>query len=188
MRTSWQAIALAVAALATPVAAPAKGLRPADEAAVREIVRQVYEGYSKPIAEAPEDGSYAPDNEAGSAIDGYEPPYSASLDALIQKWMPYGSGEEVMGMNDFDWYCQCQDFDSKSARIVSQSYKAKGANKIIGKVVFDPVGGAGAPLIFTFVREPTGWALDDLKFNEGGTLRSGLAQDIADGEKAGGPH
>lgn len=187
MRPGGHGLLLAAVFLAAPSAISAKGLQPADEAAVREIVRQVYEGYSKPIPEAPEDGSYAPDNEIGSAVDGYEPPYSASLDALIQKWMPYGSGDEVMGMNDFDWYCQCQDFDSKSAHIVSQSYKAKGANKIVGKVVFDPVGGSGAPLIFTFVREPSGWALDDLKFNEGGTLRSGLAQDIADGEKAGGP-
>lgn len=168
--------ALAVLALA---ASPAFAKKPAaaDEAAVREIVRQIYADYNRVTEDSPE-----------VATEGYEPTYSASLDALVQKWMPYASGDEVYPMADFDWYCQCQDFDTKTAHVVSQSYQAKGAGTIVAKVVFSGFeGNKGSPLIFTFIKEANGWALDDLKFDEGGTLRSGLQQDISDGEKFGSP-
>jgi Protein of unknown function (DUF3828) len=169
---------MSVAALSPALA---KSPAASDEAAVRAIIAQTYAGYSKPFEQIfPErpDGSSAPDNAADSAIDGYQPPYSASLDALIQRWMPIGSGEELVTMNSFDWYCQCQDYDPKSARVTAQKYSAKGKDKIIADVRFAPAGGKGQPITFYFIRENGAWVMDDLKLQDGSTLRGGLNDDI----------
>lgn len=151
------------------VAFPALAKKPAaaDEAAVREIIKLTYAGYSRVEPDSPE-----------IATEGYEPPYSVALDSLKQKWMPVGSGDELVMMNAFDWYCQCQDYDAKVAKITAQKYAAKSKNKIEAKIDFAPVGGKGKPLIFMFIRENGGWVMDDLRFDNGSTLRRGLQQDI----------
>ena len=75
--------ALAAFGLGSPLyaKAPAK----ADEDAIRAMIEKVYAGYMREIPEAPEDGSYAPTNDAGEAFDGYDLPSTASLDVLIDK-------------------------------------------------------------------------------------------------------
>ena len=167
--------------------APIQAKKPlaADEAAVRSMVERIYAPYSQPMPEAPADGSYAVENDPGAAIDGYEPPYAETLDKLIGRWsgLMKVTGE-LYNMNGFDWYCQCQDFDSKTAKIVTQSYKFAGKDRIDANILFSPgwaeQGETGSPLVFRFKREGGEWKLDDLTFDGGGTLRKDLATDIKD--------
>lgn len=176
------AIYLSVGLLPVHMAA-AKAPAPQDEAVVREIVAKIYAPYSQPIPEAPDDGSYAPDNAAGASVDGYEPPYTQSLAALIGRWdRLMQESEELYGLNGFDWYCQCQDNDPATSRLVRQSYTAKGKDAIEAKILFSPGRyegkDMGAPLLFRFKREGGQWKIDDLRFQDSDTLRKGLADDI----------
>ena len=163
--------------------AVAKAPAPQDEAVVRDIVAKIYAPYLQPTPEAPDDGSYAPDNAAGATASGYEPPYTQTLAALIGRWdRLMQESEELYGLNGFDWYCQCQDNDSATARLVRQSYSAKGKDGIDAKILFSPGRyegkDMGAPLLFRFRREGGQWKIDDLKFQDSDTLRKGLAEDI----------
>jgi hypothetical protein len=159
------AAALALIAIAVPASAKKPATR--DEAAVRAIIKQTYAGYSKVDPDSPD-----------VATEGYEPTYSVSLDSLKQRWMPIGSGEELVQMNGFDWYCQCQDYSAKVATITAQKYDVKSKNKIEAKIHFAPGGGKGRPLTFIFIRENGQWVMDDLRFDGGSTLRKGLQADI----------
>jgi hypothetical protein len=172
-------IAIGVALFGAALLAPAQAKKPvaADEAAVREIVAYVYEGYSL----SNEDGAEPVEN----GPDAYQPPYTNSLDAQIARWSSLMMAtDELYNLNSFDWYCQCQDFDSKTAKITKQSYKSAGKDRIDANVLFSTgwveKGHAGAPLLFRFKREGGKWKLDDLKFDGGGTLRKALASDIKD--------
>ena len=172
-------IAIGVVLISAALFAPAQAKKPVveDEAAVREIVAYVYDGYSlsnEDIAEPVENGP-----------DAYQPPYTETLGAPIARWSNLMKAtDELYNLNSFDWYCQCQDFDSKTAKITKQSYKSAGKGRIDAKILFSTgwveKGHAGAPLLFRFKREGGAWKLDDLKFDGGGTLRSALASDIKD--------
>lgn len=175
----------ASALLVTPTAA--KAPKSADEAAVREIVKKIYTDYSKPFdevfPEVPEGEDPPPDNPPGSAVGGYEPPYSKSLDALIERWTPIAQGDELRPMSDFDWYCQCQDWTSELAKMNSEKYELRGKDKIDAKLRYAPVGGEGEKLTIRFIRENGAWVIDDLVMSGGLTLRKGLLSDISDAAK-----
>lgn len=182
-RTLLLGAALAGAVLVSP--ASAKKPAAADEAAIRAMIEKLYEPYSKPYPEPPEDGSYAPENAPGSAIDGGELPYTKSLGPLIAQWGDLmHKAEQVYMLNDFDWYCQCQDSDPHTAGIISQSYKLVAKDRIDANIMFSPASyegrDHGRPLLFRFKREDGAWKLDDLKFDHFSTLRKALAQDIKD--------
>ncbi|MEP7350054.1 MAG: DUF3828 domain-containing protein [Sphingorhabdus sp.] len=172
--------ALALLALTSPLVA-AKPVT-ADEVAVRDIVTKIYAGYLRPFEELfpelPDDAPPAPNHPIGSAIDGYEAPFSASLNALLQKWMPVATGDEVLQMNGFDWYCQCQDFDPKQAKVTAQEYNAKSKDQIEVKIRFTPGGREAAAITYYFVRENGQWVMDNIRFEDGSTLRQGLQEDI----------
>mgnify|MGYP001365126148 FL=1 len=184
-----RALSILLIALALPLhAVGAKSPAPKDEAVVREIVAKIYEPYSQPLPEAPEDGSYARDNAAGSAASGYEPPYTQSLAAQIARWDSLmQESEELYGLNGFDWYCQCQDNDNATAKLLSQHYKLRSKGGIEATIVFSPgrgpEGDQGAPLRFRFRNEDGAWKIDDLIFEDGSTLRKSLLTDIADASK-----
>jgi hypothetical protein len=183
-------IAIGAALMSVALTLPASAKKPAvqDEAAVRTMIERLYAPYSQPIPEAPDDGSAVPDNAPGAAMDGYELPHSATLGSLVTKWSGLMDATgELYGMNGFDWYCQCQDNDNATSKLVRQSYKAVGKDSIAANILFSPGQyegrDQGEPLIFTFRREGGAWKLDDLKFGDGTTLRKGLAQDIKDATK-----
>jgi hypothetical protein len=167
--------------------APAQAKKPiaADEAVIRGMIEKVYAAYSQPIPDAPENGSSRPDNEPGAAMDGYELPYTATLDKLVAQWSALmRATDELYGLNSFDWYCQCQDNDNATSKLVRQTYKQAGKDRIDVNVLFSPGRfegrDMGEPLLFRFKREGGVWKLDDLKFHRSGSLRHGLAEDIQD--------
>jgi hypothetical protein len=171
--------ALVAALLGVAMVSPAQAKKPAaeDEAAIRAMIEQVYAVYYRAAPGEQETEEYTPVNE-------YELPYSAALGPLIARWEDAVTGEELYSYNSFDWYCQCQDYDEKSARMISQTYALKGKDRIEANILFSPMrtdkGDVGEPLIFKFRREGGAWKLDDLKFSDGSTLRKGLPQDIKD--------
>lgn len=175
-------IAIGVVLFSAALLAPAQAKKPvaADEAAVRAIVAKVYEGYSLTTDDMAEPVDNGPDS--------YQPPYTETLDAQIARWSSLMKGtDELYNLNSFDWYCQCQDFDSKTAKIIKQSYMFVGKDRIDATVLFSPGWSgkryAGSPLLFHFKREGGAWKVDELKFHRSGTLRRALAQDIADATK-----
>ena len=176
--------------MAVVLCSPASAKKPAaaDETAIRAMIEKLYAPYSRPIPDAPEDGSAVPENEPGAAIDGYELPYTQTLDALVAKWAGLMQAtEELYRLNSFDWFCQCQDYDNATARMVKQSYSQTGKDRISAKIQFSPSQydgrATGQPLTFMFKREGETWKLDDLKFHDFVTLRKGLADDITDAAK-----
>jgi hypothetical protein len=178
MRMAMLGAVLAGVALASPVWA--KKPAAADEAAVRMMVERVYIPYSKPNSDHPEN----PDAET----DAFDMGRTQSLSKLETRWddLMEKTGE-LYGMNGFDWYCQCQDYDTATARIVSQSYTQLDQDGIDVNVLFSPGRfdgkDSGSPLHFRFRREDGLWKLDDLTFEDGSTLREGLAVDIEDATK-----
>lgn len=159
----------------------------ADEAVVRNIVKLIYADYSRPMEElfpeVPEGEDPPPDNPSGSSVGGYEPPYSKSLAALLVRWEPVAQGDELRMMNGFDWYCQCQDFYPPDAKMVSETYDARGKDKIDAKVKYAPTGGLAEKMVIRFIRENGAWVIDDLVMAGGLTLRKGLQSDISDAAK-----
>ena len=169
--------------------AVAKAPAPQDEAAVRDIVAKIYAPYSHPIPEAAGYGSYAKENAAGVAASGYQPPYTQSLAASIARWdRLVQESEELYGLNGFDWYCQCQDNDYATAKILSERYKYQFKGAIEALVHFSPGqssdGDRAAPLHLQFKKEGGAWKIDDLIFEDGSTLRKSLLTDIAVASKA----
>jgi hypothetical protein len=172
----------ALLSAALPVSAIAKQPAAADEGAVRAMIERVYAPYSQPIPEVEE---ALPENAPGAAMDGYELPYTQSLDALVTRWSGLmRENDELYMLNSFDWYCQCQDNDPANSKIVKQNYKMSGKDRIDANVFFSSGSFegvyAGQPLVFRFKREGGAWKLDDLKFHDFTTLRKGLASDIKD--------
>jgi hypothetical protein len=180
-------IVISVVLLSAALMAPAHAKKPvvADEAVIRGMIEKVYAPYTQPIPDAPEDRSAGPDNEPGAAMDGYELPYTATLDKLVAQWSALMQAtDELYGLNSFDWYCQCQDNDNAKSKLVRQTYKQAGKDRIDVSVLFSPGLFEGRdmaePLLFRFKREGGAWKLDDLKFHRSGSLRRGLAEDIQD--------
>jgi len=176
-----------VAFLSAALISPAHAKKPAasDEAEIRSMIERIYAPYSQPYPDPPEDGSALPDNDPGAAMDGYELPYTATLDKLVAQWSGLMQAtDELYRLNSFDWYCQCQDNDNATAKLVRQSYKQAGKDRIDVNVLFSPGRyegrDMGAPLLFRFKRESGAWKLDELKFHRSGSLRRGLAKDIDD--------
>ena len=172
-------IAIGVVLFSAALISPAHAKKPSveDEAAVREIIAYVYKGYSRSTDDATEPVDNGP--------DAYKPPYTKTLSAQVARWSGLMMAtDELYNMNGFDWYCQCQDFDSKTAKVTKQSYKSVGKDRIDANILFSPgwaeQGHSGAPLLFRFKRERGQWLLDDLKFDGGSTLRKGMATDIID--------
>lgn len=179
--------AIGVALMSAALISPAHAKKPAasDEAEIRSMIERIYAPYSQPYPDPPEDGSALPDNDPGAAMDGYELPYTATLDKLVAQWSGLMQAtDELYRLNSFDWYCQCQDNDNATAKLVRQSYKQAGKDRIDVNVLFSPGRyegrDMGAPLLFRFKRESGAWKLDELKFNRSGSLRRGLAKDIDD--------
>jgi hypothetical protein len=185
-----RAFAILLFGIALPLqAVGAKPPSVQDEAAVRGIIAKIYAAYTQPAPDLREGDRPVPDNEAGAAASGYEPPYTQSLDSLIGRWdRLMQESEELYGMNGFDWYCQCQDNDAATAKLLKQTYRQAGKARIEARILFSPgrspEGDTGSPLVVKFLKENGDWKIDDLKFDDGSLLRRSLLQDIADASKA----
>jgi hypothetical protein len=161
------------------LALPVEAKKPAaeDETIVRGMIERVYTPYRQSSDYNPADLDDPPAR--------FEIERTASLRALEKRWEGLMEQvDELYSMNDFSWYCQCQDYDVTTAKLVRQSYNLVGKDRIDANILFSPGSyegkTTGEPLLFQFRREDGAWKLDDLKFHNFTTLRKGLAADIRD--------
>jgi hypothetical protein len=179
--------AVLVAALCSVAlsAADAKEPAQADQAALQRIIERIYSAYTIPVVSHESRRTEGTAHRPGAAMDGYRPALTPRLeDSLDRWWAAMKNADQIYAMNGFDWYCQCQDSDNVTARLVSQRYWEVSKNRVDVIVHFSPGTyegkDTGSPLIFRFRRQGREWKLDDLKFHDFTTLRKGLTDDIRD--------
>lgn len=102
---------------------------------------------------------------------------------LIVHWQSVIPLDEPDAMNDGDWLCQCQDWDSNGFRVKIKSFKAvqPGAAKVTVNINL----GHGDPhdAVLSFLQEGDSWLLDDMhteEYSEG--IKAALRQTILDDE------
>jgi len=120
---------------------------------------------------------YAPFNDTrmqGASFD--RPIYTPQLKALIAKWIEVTPPNEVDDLSDFDWLCQCQDWDAPtfSARIIGVRRLGPGRRSVAVRL------SPQTSLRFTLQRTGGQWLIDDI-FASGfrGGLRASLVRTIA---------
>jgi hypothetical protein len=109
--------------------------------------------------------------------------WSADMRRLIDKWQTVVPEGEVDAMNDGDWICQCQDWDSKKFRVKITKREAKGRDAALIGVDFNLGHGEPRDAYFEFRRENGRWLIDDIysePYSDG--IKAELIRTIADDE------
>lgn len=157
------AFALALlASLGTPAAAAPKDA----QASVKSAIHAIYARYRAPAS-------------ATGADD--EKVYSSRTRALIARWHAAMPDDEVTTLGDFDWFCQCQDFDDKNFAVTAINLTPGKAGSYLANVRYAAGWGSRDQLVLVMVPEGGGWKVDDIRFGrkEGvASLRAGLADEI----------
>jgi hypothetical protein len=158
----------------------------ADQVAVAAIVEAIYKDYSKPIPDATDETAQESADRLDADLLKEKTLYTLSLRAILDRWNRIAHGDEIYGMNDFDWYCQCQDFDPKTAKLVSQKSTIRGKDAIDVVTRFSAGWGdkKGSRMLFKFKREGSAWKIDELIMEDNLSLRAGLLGDIKEAAKA----
>jgi hypothetical protein len=142
------------------------------ETEIKAAVEHIYLRYrTSPLAPGPADDG---------AI------YSSRTATLIARWRAGRPDDDVTTMGDFDWFCQCQDYDEKSFAITSLRVRKRGAGFFDAQVAYHLGWGSRAGLTLVMVREGSGWKVDDIRFARDAatkTLRADLAAEIGQFEK-----
>ena len=97
-RTQWH-LAAALAVAAAMFAAPAIASENEDILAAAKTIFEPYRNIDEPM---------------GAAWN--MPVYSHEMSALVSEWEEGLSDDEPEDLNDFDWFCQCQDFNPEKFR------------------------------------------------------------------------
>ncbi|MGF7171440.1 hypothetical protein FHS91_003140 [Sphingobium xanthum] len=142
------------------------------EAQIKAAVHHIYARYRRaPLAPSPADDRAL---------------YSSRTADLIARWHAGQPDDDVTTMGDFDWFCQCQDYDEKSFAITSLRVRKRGAGFFDAQVAYHLGWGSRAGLTLVMVREGSGWKVDDIRFARDAatkTLRADLAAEIGQFEK-----
>jgi hypothetical protein len=189
LRSAFVLLSVGVLALTGSAAlAKAKPIS-TDQTAVLAIVENIYNDYNKPNTDETETESDSTTNSAEAEIQREKLLYSKSLRALLDRWNPIAHGDELYTMNSFDWYCQCQDFDPKTAKLINKSALNRGKDSIDVKTRFSAGWGdkKGSPMLIKFRREDGVWKIDELIMEDNMSLRAGLRDDIKEAAKAAKP-
>jgi len=109
--------------------------------------------------------------------------WTADVRRLIAKWQTVVPEDEVDAMNDGDWICQCQDWDSKKFSVKITKREAKGRDAALIGVDFNLGFGEPRDAYFEFRRENGRWLVDDIysePYSDG--IKAALVQTIAEDE------
>jgi hypothetical protein len=140
--------ALALAALALACGAPAAAQQSAE---VDRFVRQLYAPYAE------EEPDWETLREA--------PMYSAATGALIDQWMAGTSPDEVEDLADFDWLCECQDWDAATFELTIAPHLEPSGDRTEVTARYHIGLGEYRQTRFVLVRENGAWLIDD-QFSE----------------------
>ncbi|MDE8654114.1 DUF3828 domain-containing protein [Novosphingobium album (ex Liu et al. 2023)] len=124
--------------------------RPVDPA-LDQAVKAIYAPYAITSA----DGTYPP-----TAWE--RPLYSKDVTALISRWEAVMPEDDVDDLNDGDWLCMCQDWDSRvfKADVLSTAMTgADAAHVVVSVAVF---GTETRKAELDFRREDGAWKLDEM--------------------------
>jgi hypothetical protein len=147
---------------------------PGDVAAVGAAVKAIFAPYSRPD----------PKHELNIPSAANRPIYSAATTALLKRWQNAIPNDEVTALGDADWICQCQDYDPKTARIISLAIKSTGSGKYDADVVYSAGFNSKERMTIKFVSERARWRVDDMAFGANhASLRAALRQEIAEAGK-----
>jgi len=107
--------------------------------------------------------------------------FTAGTQQLIDQWQRTRPTDEVTDLGDFDWLCQCQDWDSKSFRLTGQDISWQDRDHATVTAQYQISEDASASLRMVMAREGGQWRIADLGFAEdNGSLVERLHSEIAD--------
>lgn len=136
--------------------------------AVDPAVKAVFQPYQTPT-----------DSDSAEA-DWDRPIFSASLRSLIERWKQDFTDEGPLELQDFGWFCECQDWDAAKFTVEVLPHSAPKDGKVEVTARFDPGWDETRDMTFELVDEGGKWLIDDIKAGsfEGG-LRTSLDRSIA---------
>lgn len=124
---------------------------------------------------------YAPFSDAKMRDAAWERPiFTSQLQDLIAKWRAVTPSDEVDDLSDFDWLCQCQDWDLPTLRARIISNRRLGPTRRAVAVTLTGSDSPRAPIRLVLQRKGSRWLIDDI-FGSGfrGGLRAALVRTTA---------
>lgn len=124
---------------------------------------------------------YAPFHNADMKDAAWERPiFTPPLKALIAQWRAVTPSDEVDDLSDFDWLCQCQDWDAGGLHERILASRAAGAGRRLVTVALGKAPGRRERLRFVLQHIGNRWMVDDI-FASGfrGGLRATLGRTTA---------
>ena len=134
-----------------------------------------------PTPEAAIAAIYAPFRQADMRDAAWERSiFTPRLKALIARWRAVTPADEVDDLSDFDWLCQCQDWDAGGLHERITARRALGPGHLLVSVTLGTAPGRHERLRFAFARIDGQWLVDDI-FASGlrGGLRASLVRTTA---------
>lgn len=124
---------------------------------------------------------YAPFRHADTQLAVSERPiFTPRLKAMITRWRAVSPTDEVDDLSDFDWLCQCQDWDAGGLRERITVRRVLAPTRRLITVRLGKAPGRHETLRFLLERSGGRWLIDDI-FASGfrGGLRASLIRTTA---------
>ena len=137
-----------------------------------------------PVAASPEaavTAIYAPFRKPDTTDAAWERPiFTPRLKALTARWRAVTLTDEVDDLSDFDWLCQCQDWEAGGLHERITARRVLGPGRLRVTVTLGKASGQRERLRFVLVRTGAQWLVDDI-FASGfrGGLRASLMRTTA---------
>jgi len=144
-------------------AAPAPS---AQDAAVDLTLKRAYGGYLR---------------ESGpTGGDWDQPVFSAATTRLIKAWDKH-NGEELTGMSDYGWFCECQDWQARKFSWKRTGIRQLAPGKLEVTVKVNSGWGDFVTQRLVMVLEGKRWVIDDL-FSESAPkgVKAGMREELAE--------
>jgi hypothetical protein len=146
---------------------------PANAAASADAVDGTVKGFFQP---------YQASDSGPSEADWDRPIYSANLRDLIGRWKQDFTDEGPLELQDFGWFCECQDWDAAKFTVEVLPHSVPQDGKVEVTARFDPGWNETRDMTFDLVDQGGQWLIDDISAGsfEGG-LRDSLDRAIVTG-------
>lgn len=125
----------------------------------------LHAGEREDIASAAHAAFVAYTGKGKEAVADWERPiFSRRTAALIAAWEKGLKSDEVEDLNDFGWFCECQDFDEAKFKADLTVHHTVGkARALVDAAVDIGFGEAPRTLHLAMVREHGRWLIDDMR-------------------------